>query len=128
MSAKMMEPLATANSSLPVLANGQKFFLANARLQAQGFRAMMRYQIELLNFLKQRFEQDVKFVDDLASSHEFNDAFDVVSDFMQNATTEYAAEAGKIATIGSRLASETARRMREQAGEAVDDLAAKTVA
>lgn len=126
MSAKSVDtsPLA----SIPLFANGQKFFLATARLQAQAYKAAMRYQIEMLNFLKQRYEQDVKLVDELVASDKLNDAFDVVTDFMQNAATEYTSEAGKIARIGSKLSSETARRMRKQADEIVEDLATKTVA
>lgn len=126
MSAKSAEALSFA--ATPFLANGQKFFLATARLQAQAFRGAMRYQIEMLNFLRHRCEQDVKLVDDLVTSDEFNDAFDVVTDFMQNAATEYTSEVGKVASIGSKLSSETAKRVRKQADEMVEDLAAKTVA
>jgi hypothetical protein len=112
----------------PSLADAQKFFSDAARMQAEAYRALMRYQIEMLGFIKHRFEQDVKLVDDLAESKAFNDAFDVVTDFMQNAATQYAAEAGKVASLGSKLSAETARRVRRQAGEVIDDLAAKTVA
>lgn len=126
MPSNVIQPSAAA--ILPVFADGHRLMLAAARMQAQGFKAMMRYQIELLSFLKHRFEQDLKFVGDLASSSEFNDTFDVVADFMQNVTTDYAAETGKMATIGSTLASETARHLREQASEVVEDLAARTVA
>jgi hypothetical protein len=111
----------------PSLADVQKFFSDTARMQAQAYSALMRYQIEMLGFLKHRFEQDVKLVDDLTESKAFNDAFDVVTDFMQNAATQYTAEAGKVASLGSKLSSETARRVRKQASEMVEDLAAKTV-
>jgi hypothetical protein len=121
-----MEPVSSAG--LPYLAQGQKLALATVRLQAQTFRSAMRFQIELLGFLKNRFEQDVKFVDELVASSELNDAFDVVADFMQKATAEYASEAGKMASIGSKLTSEAARKMREQAKDAVEDLAAATIA
>jgi hypothetical protein len=67
-------------------------------------------------------------MDDLVASGELNDAFDVVADFMQNAATEYTSEAGKLASIGSKLTSETARQIREQVEDAVDDLAAATIA
>lgn len=114
--------------SLPFLADGQNAFLATARLQAQAYGAVMRYQIETFNFLRHRFEQDLKLANDLAASGEFNDAFDVTADFMQRATTEYSAEAGKMATLGSRLGSETARQLRKQAEELAGDLAVRTVA
>ena len=85
------------------------------KLQAHAFKAVMSYQVETSAFLKHRCEQDVKLMDDLAASDQFNDAFDVVSNFVQNATSEYSTEAGKIALLGSRLASETAQRMRKEA-------------
>lgn len=112
----------------PAMANGQKAFLTASRLQAQAFKAMMRYQIETLSFLKHRYEQDVKLVDDLVGSDDVSDAFDVFSNFVQNATSEYATEAGKVASIGSKLATETAKRVREQADTTIEDMAAKTIA
>lgn len=121
-----IEPLFTAG--MPYFAQGQRLALATARLQAQTFRSAMRFQIEMLGFLKHRFEQDVRFMDDLVASGELNDAFDVVADFMQSAATEYTSEAGKLASIGSKLTSETARQIREQVKDAVDDLAAATIA
>ena len=111
-----------------MVASGQKLFIAAARLHAHAFKAMMRYQIETPSFLKHRYEQDVKLVDDLVASDEFNDAFDVFGNFMQNATSEYATEAGKVASISSKLASETARRVRKEAETTIEDMAAKAVA
>ncbi len=112
----------------PMVANAQKFLFSMARLQAQGYKAMMRYQIEALSFLKHRCEQDTKLADDLAASTDFSDAFDVYSGFVQNAVTEYSSETGKMASIGSRIASETARRVRQEADAAIEDMAAQTVA
>ena len=117
-----------AMPSLPYIANSQKLFHAAAKLQAYAFKAVMSYQVETLAFLKHRCEQDVKLMDDLAASDEFNDAFDVVSNFVQNATAEYSTEAGKIASIGSRLASETAQRMRKEAENNIEEMALQTVA
>jgi hypothetical protein len=124
------EPVQTAFPmlSLPFMANGQKFALATARLQAHAFKAMMRYQIETLAFLKHRYEQDVKLVDDLVASDEFNDAFDVFTTFMQNAATEYATEASKVINISSRLAAETAKQVRKEAEEAVEDISVAAIA
>lgn len=117
-----------AFAELPMIGNGQKMFLAATRFQVGAYKAAMRYQIEMLNFLRHRFEQDVKLAEDLVASDELSDAFDAISNFFQNATTEYTAEASKMASIGSKLSSETARRMRKQADEMVEDLAARTVA
>lgn len=117
----------SAAMHLPTVAGGERFLQETARLQAQAFKAAMRYQIEMLSFLKHRYEQDVKLVDDLISSDEFADAFAACSDFMRNAAVEYTSEAGKVATIGSRLASDMAKRVRKGAEETIEDLAASTV-
>ncbi|MCV3205470.1 phasin family protein [Mesorhizobium sp. YC-39] len=113
---------------LPMGANAQKVFLAAASLQAHAFKAVMRYHIETLAFLKHRYEQDAKLADDLIAGSEFNDAFDIFSTFLQNAASEYATEAGKVVALTSRLASETASRVRKKAKTAVEDVVAKTVA
>lgn len=115
-------------STLPLLAHGEKLALATARFQVQAFKAAMRYQIEALGFLKRRFERDVKFVDDLTGGNAFSDAFDVVATFMQNAATEYATEASKVISIGSKLASETAERVRKDAEEAAENIAVAATA
>ncbi|WP_244529988.1 phasin family protein [Mesorhizobium qingshengii] len=122
------EPSQFGMQPLPMLENGQKLILAAASLQAHAFKTMMRYQIETLAFLKHRYEQDVKLAEDLVAGSEFNDAFDVFSNFLQNATSEYATEAGKVAALTSKLTSETARRVRKEAETAIEDMAAKTVA
>lgn len=122
------EPSSFGTQLLPVAENGQKFFLAAASLQVHAFKAMMRYNVETLAFLKHRCEQDVKLADDLISGPQFNDAFDIFAAFLQNAASQYVSEAGKVATLTSRLASETAKRVREEARTAIEDAAAKTVA
>jgi len=113
--------------SSPAFANAQKFFFAAARLQGNALKAGLRYNIETLAFLKQRLEKDMKLVDDLVASDGFKDAFDIYAGFVENAAAEYAAESSKIAGIGSRIASETAKRVREEAQASIDDMAAQTV-
>lgn len=113
---------------LPFVAANQKLFQVGARLQANALRAAMRYQIETLSFLKRRSEADAKLMDDLADSQEFNDAFDVVSNFIQNAAADYTTEVSKLASIGSRFASEAAKSTRDEARDMIEDLAAATAA
>src|SRR5438445_10800058 len=121
----MLIHLKSSHLGMPMMESGQTYMLAAASLQAQAFKAMMRYQIETLAFLRHRYEQDLKLADDLMAGFEFNDGFDVFSVFMQNATSEYANEAGKVAALTSRLASETARRVRKEAKTVIEDVAAK---
>jgi len=115
-------------AAAPMLTSSHKFFQAGTQLQAHLIKSAMRYQIEALAFLKHRCEQDVRLIDDLVGSDEYNDAFDVFNTFVQKATAEYAAEASKVASISSRLASETARRVRKEAENTIEDMAAQTVA
>lgn len=115
-------------SDLPLMENAQRYALAGARLQAHAFKAAMRYQIELLTFVKHRYEQDLKLADDLLASTELNDAFDVWRGFMERAATDYAAEASKVASISSRIATSTVKEARKEAEASVEALAARTVA
>lgn len=126
MQAKTETPFAMP--SLPIVAGGQKLLHAGVHLQAHALKVLMRYQLEALTFLKHRCEEDMKLMDDLAESEEFKDAFDILGAFYQNATTEYANEAGRIASIGSKLASETAQRLRKEADGVIEEMAAQTAA
>lgn len=112
----------------PFLPGGQRFAFAMARYQGQAFKSILRYQVEALGFLKQRCEQDIKLVDDLTRSRDFNDAFDIYAAFLQNAVADYAAESGKVASIGSKIAADTAARVKEEAAATITDLAAGTTA
>ena len=114
--------------TLSLAVDPQKLALTAARLQAHAFKAAMRYQLEALAFLRHRCEMDVKLADDLVASDELNDAFDICTMFMQTAATEYAAEAGRFASISSRIASDAARRVRKETQEAVEDFVAATTA
>ncbi|WP_245464883.1 MULTISPECIES: hypothetical protein [unclassified Mesorhizobium] len=113
---------------LPFVRTAQKFMRATAVLQAHAIRAGLRCQIESASFLKRRFEDDLKLLDKLTGSDEFVDAFDVYVNFVQNATSDYANEAGRFASIGAKLASETAGRVRKEAETTIDDMAAATIA
>lgn len=112
----------------PFAQTGQKLMRATAAMQAYSIRALLRYQIESLSFLKRRFEDDLKLLEKLTAGDEFVDAFDVFSNFVQKATSDYANEAGKFASIGARLASETAGQVRKEAETTIDDMAAATLA
>ena len=111
-----------------MMTNGWKFLNAAANFQASTIKATMRCQIETFSFLKHRCEQNAKLIDDLFAGGEFVDVFDVTSNFLQNATSDYAIEASNFARLGSQLTSEMARRVRREAESTVEDIAASTVA
>ncbi len=114
--------------SVPFLAEGRNAIQAGMQIQAQAFGALLRYQIEGLAFLKSRYEQDAKLVEDLAASDEMKDAFDILSTFAQNAASDYAGEASRLASLGSKLASEAAKQARKDAATIAGDMAAQTAA
>lgn len=125
---KSTKTQAFAMPPMPTLASSQKLFSAGIQLQAQAMKAVLGYQIETLGFLKRRLEQDLAMTDELARSTEFNDALEVVSTYVQKAAADYTAEAGKMSSMGSRLASETAKRARDEAEGVIEDMVAQTVA
>lgn len=106
---------AVEQPSIPFFAEGRNAFNAGMQVQAQAFGALLRYQIEGLAFLKRRYEQDAKLIEELAASEEVKDALDLVSVFAQNAASDYAAEAGRLASLSSKLASEAAKQARMEA-------------
>lgn len=126
------QPATPLNSLLgpaaPSIAIGQKALLALGRLHAQNVKTVLQFQSEGLDFLKHRYDEEMKLIDDLISTDGLIDAFTVYSSFFQNAVTEYSKEAAKLNAIGSRAASETAKRVRKEAEIVTEDMAARTAA
>lgn len=110
------------------LGEGRKAFAVAARVQAETLKTALLWQVETLSFLARRGERTVQFLDDLVADEEFKDAFDIAAAYMQNAAVDWAAEMGRMASLGPRIASEAARTMHEQATAAAEDMAASTVA
>ncbi|MCA1407658.1 hypothetical protein I6F26_23725 [Ensifer sp. IC3342] len=113
--------------SWPVMADGAKYLLAMGRLQAEAVRMTLRYQVEMLNFLKNRREQDLKLLEDLLSPDHLNESFDLYCSFWQNAFLDYSDEAARIAEIGSDVAAETAKQVRQEQELLTKDMAGQTV-
>ena len=110
--------------AIPSMENGQKFVLTIARFQGYAFTAMMRYPIEVLGFLRHRYEQDVKLVDDLIATEDVKNALDVYAGFFEKAVADYSTEAGKVATMSSELASEAGKRMEKEANTIAKEVTA----
>lgn len=113
-----------ANSLNPWLARGRNALLAVARLQGQGCKTALRYQIEALVFLKHRFEKDITFLDDLVAAKELDEVLDVYSGFCATLMSDYTNEAGKTLALGSRFAADAARQVRKETGTIAEELAA----
>jgi hypothetical protein len=122
------DPAKALLTALALPPAGMNVFLQAASAQAQIVKAVMRYQIEALGFLKHRMEQDLRLVDNLVESGGRGDSLEVVSDFVEIAASEYAGEAEKVARMSSKLASEAALQMKKTTASAIEDVAARTVA
>lgn len=85
------------------------------RLQAGAARTMLKWQIESLGFLKRRYEQDLKFIDELLDTPEPGEMLSACSCFVQNALDEYSKETVKAANFGSRIVTGAAREIRSEA-------------
>lgn len=97
------------------------------RVQASTFKAVLKWQIESLNFLRHRYEQDVKFIDELLAAPEPGEMLSTCSCFMQNALDEYSKEAVKAANHSGRIITETAREFRSEAEKVSENVMAATV-
>ena len=112
----------------PMNADAQRAFLAFARFQEHGIRAVLRYQIEALEFIQNRYQKDIRLMDDLAASAEHGDMFDICTDFIREAISDYGEEAAKLASLESRLASEAAKDIRSETRSIAEDMAVARVA
>ncbi|MBB4187766.1 hypothetical protein GGE07_004435 [Sinorhizobium terangae] len=115
------------SQSWPAMADGAKYLLSMGRFHAEAVRMTLRYQVEMLNFLKNRREQDLKLLEDLLSPDHLNETFDLCCCFWQNAFLDYSDEAVRIAEIGSDAAAETAKQVREEQELLTKDIAGQTV-
>lgn len=115
-------------SNLPAVAAAEKLLEAGVGLQIQALSTASRLQIESFSFLMRRYQQHVRLVGDLVGSAGRNDALDVIGDFVRVAKTDYASEMSNMLMIGSKLASEAAHRIDEEAASGLEDMAARTVA
>ena len=103
-------------------------FMAVSRMQAKFIQSALRYQHESLGFMRHRLEQGVKLFDAILAEEETADAFDVISNYVEEAVNDYAAEAAKVASLSSKLSSEAARSLRKETRKAMADSAVKTAA
>jgi len=95
---------------------------AAMRAQARMMDALLKQNIEVLDFLKQRYEKDRALFSSLADAENPNDVMTLWSGFWSSAMSDYSSEASK---LGS-LAAATAEQVME--GLSVDPLSMATKA
>lgn len=109
-------------------ANAGDSLLFFAHLQANAVKAMLKWQVESLNFLKHRYEQDMKFIDELLEAPEPGEMLSAYSCFLQNALDEYSRESVKAANYSSKVVTDAAKEIRRKAESVSENMMAATVA
>lgn len=114
-------------TSVPTQLEDPNVLFSVGRLQMDALSAVLRYQIEALSFLKNRCEQDLRYLQAIWSPAHVNDSFDLWCSFWQDAFLDYSKEAGRMADIGSSIAAKAANRAHGEEKLFADNLAAQTV-
>jgi len=111
------QPIQQTNVADPLL------WLAN--MQASQWKSVMKWQVDQMNFMKHRYEQDMKFIDDLLETPDPAEMLNLYTCFLQNALDDYSNEA---ASMGGKFMADSVREIRLQAKARAEDLMATTVA
>lgn len=88
-------------------------------MQAAFLKAAIDQQRELFDFLGRRCDEDMKLAARLGSAASASDVYSACIGFYQDAATQYAAEAGKVAEIGSQGTIGIVHDIQQQQGEAL---------
>ncbi|MBA8882097.1 hypothetical protein [Phyllobacterium myrsinacearum] len=124
---QLISPGALMNSN-PVAALVRQFGLATAHTQAHSVQALMRIQIETLSFYRHRTQQNVKLIDDLIVSEKYQNTFGVLGKFCQESIADYVEEMRTMNALGTRVLAQVATHSSFDVDNALDDMAASTIA
>lgn len=84
------------------------------RPQAQFMEAMLRQNIEVLDFLRTRLERDRSMVAHLAQATEAGEVLSLWSEFLQRGMADYGTETNKLAAATSEIAQQAVRSATEE--------------
>lgn len=115
-------------AAIPLGTSLPNAFMSAAKMQGEMFNACMMVNIAMLDFLKLRLREDMKLVDNVTSADDAGEVMDACLEFWREALTEYADEAGKLATMNAKLAADTAKQVNRGADEVTESFAAATLA
>ena len=88
---------------------------AAVRAQARMMDAILKQNIEVLDFLKQRYEKDRALFTSLAKAEKPNDVMELWSGFWSNAMSDYSNEAGKLGALAAATAEQVMEGISEEA-------------
>jgi len=113
--------------NLPGVIAAEKMLGAGVDFQFQVLNATFQAQMAAIDFFVRRSQQQAKLISALADSAQYNDALDVIGDFVRVAKIDFATEASEILMITSTMTSQAAQSIRDQADATLDDIAARTI-
>lgn len=93
--------------------------------QAQMMEALLKQQIEVLDFLRARYERDRALVSKLATATESNEVMSLWSDFWQRTLADYTTETTKLATSVTEIAQQAVRSATDEATAVAENLKPK---
>ncbi|MFC5738739.1 phasin family protein [Sinirhodobacter huangdaonensis] len=86
--------------------------------QARMAESLLKHNIEMLEFLKARFERDREMLDELADAGSPAEAMAMWQGFWQKMLTDYSVETNKLAASATEIAEQAIRAATEE-GEAM---------
>lgn len=96
--------------NLPSVDGWAMFFKPQARMA----EAMIKQNIEMLEFLKARFERDRLMLEDLANAKDQTAAMGLWQDFWQRMLSDYSVETNKLAASATEIAEQAIRTASEE--------------
>ena len=123
---EVLLPAALLNAN-PMMNLARQFSVAVGHSQAHSVQALMRVQIELLSFSKHRTQANVKLIDDLIVSEQYQNTFGVYGEFCKDMIAGYISEVGKISNFGSKVLSDAAMNSASEIDDVLDDMAASVL-
>lgn len=85
------------------------------RAQVRMMDAVLKQNIEALEFLRQRFEKDRAMIAQLAEAKDSAAAGSVLTDFWQKAFSDYSAEAGRLGALMNSTVEQMQKGLSEEA-------------
>ncbi len=93
---------------------GENMLFSAVHMNGLIFRSMLRYGLEVTDFIHYRLKEDLKSVKAMADCHSLAVLNDEGLQFCEKAFEDYTSEGKKLANLGSNLANETVEELRKE--------------
>jgi len=88
-------------------ATGEQSFAAMTHINARLLQAVVRYNTEVLDFVRHRLKRDMQMSEKLANCKSVGEVIETVDDFYRTAFTEYSEETAALMKLGADVTSTT---------------------